>query len=176
MQETSIAIVGAGIIGASTALALQKDGHNVCLIDRQEPCAGASFGNAGAVVNGSCVPTAMPGIIIEALRMLSQPLPPLSIRAAYFPRILPWLIRLVLESRRSKVLQNATNLHALTSQAVAGWRRLTDNTELSMNMPRKMGSRRRCSEAAPSMSPSNKRPIMCLIWFPTRWDTTLTTP
>ena len=46
----------------------------------------------------------------------------------------------------------------------------------SMKMPLKMGSRRRCSEAAPSMSPSNSRPIMCLIWFPTRWDATLTTP
>ncbi len=131
MRETSIAIVGAGIIGASTALALQKDGHDVTLIDREGPCAGASFGNAGAIVNGSCVPTAMPGIVFDALRMLNQPLPPLSIRAAYFPQILPWLFRFVLESRRSRVSRNATNLHALTSHAVEGWRKLTDNTELA---------------------------------------------
>ena len=57
----STIIIGAGIIGAATALALQKDGHEITLLDRDEPCAGASFGNAGAIVNGSCAPTAMPG-------------------------------------------------------------------------------------------------------------------
>ncbi len=131
MSETSIAIVGTGIVGASVALALQKDGHCVTLLDRQEPCAGASFGNAGLIVNGSCAPTAMPGIVFDGLRMLGQPLSALSIRPAYFPKILPWLIRFMAESRRSKVAQNARHLHALTNRAVEGWKQLTDNTELS---------------------------------------------
>ncbi len=131
MPETSIVIIGAGIVGSSTALALQKDGHDVTLVDREGPCAGASFGNAGAIVNGSCTPTAMPGIVFDALRMFSQRLPPLSIRMAYFPKILPWLIRFVIESQRSRVSRNAEFLHALTSHAVEGWRQLTDNTSLS---------------------------------------------
>lgn len=101
------------------------------LLDRQEPCAGASFGNAGLIVNGSCAPTAMPGIVFDALRMLGKPLSPLSVRPAYALKILPWLMRFLAESRRAKVVQNARYLHALTSRAHAGWRRLTDNTELS---------------------------------------------
>lgn len=131
LSDTSIAIVGAGIVGASAALALQQDGHRVTLLDREEPCAGASFGNAGLIVNGSCVPTAMPGIALEALRMLGRPLSPLSVRPAYFLKILPWLIRFVAESRRARVQQNARHLYALTNRALHGWRRLTDNTELS---------------------------------------------
>jgi len=131
LSDTSIAIVGAGIVGASAALALQQDGHRVTLLDREGPCAGASFGNAGLIVNGTCVPTAMPGIAIDALRMLGQPLSPLSVRLAYFPGIFPWLIRFLAESRRAKVEQNARHLHALTNQALDGWRRLTDDTELS---------------------------------------------
>lgn len=130
MSDKSIAIVGAGIIGASTALALQHDGHRVTLLDRQKPCAGASFGNAGLIVNGSCAPTAMPGIILDGLRMLGQPLSPLSVRPAYFPRILPWLIRFMAESRRSRVTRNAHHLHALTNRAVDSWRQLTNNTQL----------------------------------------------
>ncbi|MCZ6657580.1 MAG: FAD-dependent oxidoreductase, partial [Gammaproteobacteria bacterium] len=63
MSELSIVVVGAGIVGASAALALQQDGHRVTLVDREGPCAGASFGNAGAIVNASCVPMAMPGIV-----------------------------------------------------------------------------------------------------------------
>lgn len=131
MSELPIVVVGAGIVGASAALALQRDGHHVTLVDRDAPCAGASFGNAGAIVNGSCEPTAMPGIVLDGLRMLSQPLAPLSIRPAYLPKILPWLIRFALESRRSKVVENAKNLHALTRRSIEGWRRLTDNSALT---------------------------------------------
>lgn len=131
MSELSIVVVGAGIVGTSTALALQSDGHHVTLVDREAPCAGASFGNAGAIVNASCTPTAMPGIIFDALRMLGQPLSPLTIRPAYLHRILPWMIRFVLESRRSRVSENARNLHALTSRSIDGWRQLTDGTELA---------------------------------------------
>ena len=131
MSQLPIVIVGAGIVGASTALALQKDGHQVLLVDRSEPCAGASFGNAGLIVGGSCAPTAMPGIALEGLSMLTKPLSVMSIKPAYFHKILPWLIRFVAESRRTKVAQNAGNLHALTSRAFEGWRRLTHDTELN---------------------------------------------
>ena len=68
LSDISIVVVGAGIVGASTALALQADGHQVTLLDREGPGAGASFGNAGVIVNASCAPTAMPGITADALR------------------------------------------------------------------------------------------------------------
>ena len=80
VPEQDIVVIGAGIVGASVALALQRDGHHVTLLDREKPCAGASFGNAGAIVNASCPPTAMPGAAVDALRTLSQPLSPLAVR------------------------------------------------------------------------------------------------
>jgi len=131
LSEISLAVLGAGVIGASTALALQADGHEVTLIDREAPCAGASFGNAGVVVNASCPPTAMPGIVSSALRMLGQPLAPLKIQPAYLHKILPWLIRFVLESRHSSVTANARSLHTLTNRSITGWRKLTDGTDLT---------------------------------------------
>lgn len=131
MPQSSVHIIGAGIVGASVALALQHDGHRVTLLDRTEPCAGASFGNAGLIVNGSCAPTAMPGIAFDALRMLRQPLSPLSVRPAYLLKALPWLSRFIAQSRSSRVEKNARNLYALTRRAISGWRRLTDDTELS---------------------------------------------
>ncbi len=73
----------------------------------------------------------MPSIVMDAIRMIGKPLAPLSIRLAYLYRIFPWLVRFVYESRRSRVQQNARNLHALTRRAIEGWRRLTDNTELN---------------------------------------------
>ena len=122
MTESSIAIIGAGIVGASAALAVQKDGYHTTLIDRLEPCAGASFGNAGVIANATCLPTAMPGIVFDAFRMLADSHSPLSIKPAYFHRILPWLVRFMLESRSSKVEKNARNLYALSSLANDAWR------------------------------------------------------
>lgn len=113
------------------ALSLVRDGHRVLLLDRVGPAAGASFGNAGAIVNGSCLPTAMPGIWKEALRSIGNPLSPLSIRPAYLPHALPWLIRFVGDSRPSRVLCIARDLYALTRRAVPSWRRLTDGTDLA---------------------------------------------
>jgi len=126
----NITIVGAGVIGAASALALQKAGHKVTLIDRDHPAAGTSFGNAGAIVNGSCIPTATPGIIYDVCKMVTKPLPPLSIKPAYFHKILPWLIRFTLQSKNSSVLKNAKHLQALSKHAVSSWRELLANTDL----------------------------------------------
>ena len=124
-------IIGAGIIGAATAAALQKDGHEIILIDRDEPCAGASFGNAGAIVNGSCEPTATPGALFEGIRMLLQSESPVSIHPAYAHKIAPWLVRFLLQSRASAVNKNALHLHALSQYAVASWQQLIKRSELS---------------------------------------------
>ena len=67
---------------------------------------------------------------MNALRMLSNAQSPLSIRPAYFHRILPWLMRFAYESRSSRVHRNARNLYALTHRANAAWRCLTDDTDL----------------------------------------------
>ena len=131
MLAESIVVVGAGVVGASAALALQQDGHQVTLVDREGPCAGASFGNAGVVVNASCAPTAMPGIVFDVLRMIGRPLSPLTIRLSYLPRVLPWMARFVNESRVTRVHANAIALHALTQGAGQGWRTLTENTGLN---------------------------------------------
>ena len=119
------------MIGAASALSLQADGHQVTLLEREAPCAGASFGNAGAIVNGSCVPTAMPGILYDVIRMSVQPLPPLSIRPAYFHKILPWLLRFIWQSRSVAASNNAAHLHTLTKHAVDAWHQLVDDTALA---------------------------------------------
>jgi D-amino-acid dehydrogenase len=63
--------------------------------------------------------------------MLSQTRSPLTVKPAYALRIIPWLIRFLVESRQTRVEQNARDLHALTCRAIEGWQQLTDGTELS---------------------------------------------
>ncbi len=124
-------VIGAGVIGAASALALQKSGHDVILVDRSKPCSGASFGNAGAIVNGSCFPTATPDTVFDVISMMTQKHSPLSIKPSYLHKLFPWLVRFVLQGRASKFNQNALDLHALSKNAVDSWRLLTEKNELS---------------------------------------------
>lgn len=58
-----IAIVGAGIIGVSTAYELAADGHQVTVFERHASVAeGASFANAGVLAPGYVTPWAAPGM------------------------------------------------------------------------------------------------------------------
>jgi D-amino-acid dehydrogenase len=90
-----VTVVGAGIVGISCALYLQRDGHAVTVLDPAGPGEGASRSNAGLLSSGSCVPVSTPGILWRVPWMLLDPLAPLAIRWRYLPRLVPWLIQFV---------------------------------------------------------------------------------
>ena len=89
----NIIVIGAGIVGVSTALWLQRDGHQVTLIDKTGPAAGASYGNAGVLATGAVVPVTVPGLIWKAPAMLLDSRQPLFLRWRYLPKLLPFLRR-----------------------------------------------------------------------------------
>ena len=86
-----IIIIGAGIVGVSTALELQRKGLSVTLIDKTGPAEGASYGNGGVLASCSVVPVTTPGLIGKAPRMLLDPGQPLFLKWSYLPRLMPWL-------------------------------------------------------------------------------------
>lgn len=88
-----VIVIGAGVVGLSTALALQARGLSVAVLDREGPAAGASAGNAGAFAFTDILPLASPGILRKAPGWLLDPLGPLSVPPAYALRIAPWMVR-----------------------------------------------------------------------------------
>ena len=48
MMTKTVAVIGAGIVGVSTAIELRRAGHEVVLIDREGPASGTSHGNGGS--------------------------------------------------------------------------------------------------------------------------------
>lgn len=118
---TEVTIIGAGVIGITTALELQRRGHQVCVLDRKGVAAETSAGNAGAFAFPEVEPLATPGIMRKAPRWLIDPLGPLSIPPAYALQIAPWLYRFWRASRpdRYENLLNAqAQLMSLSSAAV----------------------------------------------------------
>jgi D-amino-acid dehydrogenase len=119
-----VAVIGAGIVGMSAASYLQRDGHEVFVVDPNEPGEGASFGNAGCINPSSVVPMSLPGVIKNVPKWLRDPLGPLSVRWSYLPFITPWLIRYVRAGRRDRVDQQARALSALLGPAMPNLGRL----------------------------------------------------
>src|SRR5271170_482534 len=70
-QQDTIAVIGAGVIGAAVALALAREGRSVLLLDRAEPgIAGASFGNVGHIAAELVQPLPSPGLLFGFWREL----------------------------------------------------------------------------------------------------------
>ncbi|MBL4600113.1 MAG: FAD-binding oxidoreductase [Rhizobiaceae bacterium] len=118
-----VAIIGAGIIGVSTAIWLQRDGHDVVLIDLEGPAAGASFGNGGVLAASAVIPVNEPGMLKHAPGMLMRADSPLFLRWSYLPKLLPWLLRYLsranVKDTRSAVKALSAILHDSYEQHLA---------------------------------------------------------
>ncbi|WP_296247339.1 NAD(P)/FAD-dependent oxidoreductase [Pseudomonas sp. UBA4194] len=95
--QRHIAVIGAGIVGACSALALLEDGHRVTLIEPGEPGGeqAASYGNGAFLSPGSIIPMSMPGLWKKVPGYLLDPKGPFTIRWRHLLRLAPWLIRFV---------------------------------------------------------------------------------
>lgn len=91
-QSPHATVIGAGIVGISTAAFLQRAGFRVTVIDRVPPGEGCSFGNAGGVAFCEVVPNVHPRILLKVPGWLIDPLGPLTIRWSYLPKALPWFL------------------------------------------------------------------------------------
>jgi D-amino-acid dehydrogenase len=111
-------VVGAGIIGAATALNLQRRGFAVTIIDAQPPGEGASSGNAGITARCAIVPVPVPGILRKFPAMLMDPLGPLSVDFLYMARNAKWFIDYLRHGRAAEVERIAAELFKLTDGSI----------------------------------------------------------
>lgn len=123
-----VAIIGAGIVGVSAAIWLQREGRDVILIDREGPAAGASFGNGGVLASCSIIPVTVPGLIRKAPRMLFDPAQPLFMKWGYLPRLLPWLVRYLRHCTRADVERIAAALAPIVGDSLADHQALSAGT------------------------------------------------
>ncbi|WP_366658210.1 FAD-dependent oxidoreductase [Fodinicurvata sp. EGI_FJ10296] len=112
-----IVIIGAGAVGAATALNLRRKGFETTIVDSQPPGHGCSFGNAGAISPGSVAPIALPGMFQQVPKWLIDPLGPLFVRWRYLPQAAPWLMRWVAASRMAAVDRASDGLRPLVGTA-----------------------------------------------------------
>lgn len=69
-MKKRVVIIGGGIVGLSTAYFLQKEGHQVTVIDKSDLTSGASFVNAGYITPSHIIPLASPGMIAKGFKWM----------------------------------------------------------------------------------------------------------
>lgn len=126
-QDKPVVVIGAGIVGLFTAASLLRAGYRVTLIDRKGAGEETSYGNLGGIQNMAATPIAMPGMLKELPKWLTDRHGPLFVRPSYFPHALPWFYQMLKASRlaafwRSAIALDSLNRHCVESHLdLAGW-------------------------------------------------------
>lgn len=129
-------MIGGGIVGICSALALQADGHAVEIIEKDRVGGGSSFGNCGLLAVGEVVPISRPGTLLCAPRWLVDPEGPLFVRPAALIREIGWLARFLMAGRPSRVREIARAMAALTRTAEDDYCALLERSGLADNLVR----------------------------------------
>ena len=88
-----VAVVGAGIVGLSTAWFLQEHGVRVTVYDRQHVASGSSWGNAGWITPAMTAPLPEPGVLRYGVRAVLSPASPVYLPLRADPQLMRFLIR-----------------------------------------------------------------------------------
>ena len=114
---TEVTVIGGGIIGVCTALALQREGVSTLLIERGPIGGEATFGNCALLALSEIVPLAKPGVMKKLPGWILNPEGPLAIRPGHLPSALSWLFKFLRNARPHRVAQICHDLGMLTAHA-----------------------------------------------------------
>lgn len=123
-----IVVVGGGICGVSSAIWLRRAGHDVTMIDRGIGTAAASYGNAGLLAQWAIIPVTTPGLMKTGIKYLFDSKAPLFLRWAYFPKLLPWLLKYLSYANASDAARIVSDLIPIVMDSVDQHRALAAGT------------------------------------------------
>jgi len=129
-----VVVLGAGIIGVSTAWHLLQRGHEVTLVDRQPDAAlETSFGNAAQISVSYCEPWANREAPLKALKWLFDAEGPLKFRPQLDPAQWVWGLQFLAQCNDAAFERNVAQLVALGSYSHAALKDVVASTGLQYN-------------------------------------------
>ncbi|MBK0326075.1 D-amino acid dehydrogenase [Rhodobacteraceae bacterium F11138] len=133
-----IIVIGAGVVGVTTAWYLQKDGHDVTVVERNSaPALETSFANAGGICPGFAGPWAAPGMPLKALRWLFQDTAPLKIRPQLDLAQWAWLAKFTANCTKARFDRNKARMQAMAHYAKACLDQITEETGIEYDAAQK---------------------------------------
>jgi len=120
-KQTSVAVVGAGVLGLCTALELVRAGYDVTLFDKQQPALQTSFGNAAYLAVEYLDPLASSAHIISALKLSFSHKSAFKVTPDHWPAFLPWSLRFVREALPARYTRNQLAMSRINAQSIDAW-------------------------------------------------------
>ncbi|MCB1471176.1 MAG: FAD-dependent oxidoreductase, partial [Rhizobiaceae bacterium] len=117
-----VTVLGAGIVGITSALELQRRGYTTLLVDRDDPGNGCSFGNGGAIGPNTCTPFALPGILRKIPGWYLDPDGPITVNPGWALRSAPWVLRWINSSRQDAARRSARGMRFLHDGCLDAYR------------------------------------------------------
>jgi D-amino-acid dehydrogenase len=121
VTRSDVVVVGAGVVGLSTAFHLARKGAQVDLVDAGEVGSGASRSNAGWIVPSMSEPVPSPAALRTAARWLGRKDGPLKVGVEPSARYVRFLARMLMASRGSVFARGLDATAALAAEAIAAF-------------------------------------------------------
>jgi len=130
-----ICVLGAGVIGLTTAWSLAEAGHDVIIVDRHASTAkDASAANGGQLSYAFVAPLASPATLLKLPSLLLSPDSPMRIRAGLDPALISWGARFLLACRPAAVRDTIAAQLALAALSRSELARLSQSLMLSFGL------------------------------------------
>ena len=137
-KSKQVLIIGAGVIGLSTAYYAARRGHRVVVLDRgtieKENC---SYGNAGLVVPSHFVPLAAPGMVAQGLKWMLKPDSPFYVKPRFDRDLLGWGFKFWRAANAGHVSRSAPVLRDLNLASRACFEELAGLTDNAFGFEKK---------------------------------------
>ena len=127
-MSDAITVLGAGAVGVSSAIHLQRRGWRVTLVDRGEPGGGTTHGNAGVINPGSIVPLNSPDLHRVLAGLLGNRHAALRYDRRHVLAELPWALAYLRASKTRAATETARALATLTRDVLEEHRALMQRT------------------------------------------------
>jgi len=107
-------IIGAGIVGLSSAYYLQQSGWEVTVLEKGDLSDNCSFGNAGMLVPSHFVPLAAPGMIEKGIKWMFDSKSPFYVRPSLNMDLVGWGLKFMKSANKEKAERAAVPLRDIS--------------------------------------------------------------
>jgi len=110
-MKKDIVIIGGGIVGLMCAYYLQKNGREVCVIDKDDISDSTSFGNAGLLSAFGKNPLSAPGVLLNTAKLMLKGESPVNLHPSFDYTLLKWLMSFTINANAKRLNKTLALFH-----------------------------------------------------------------
>lgn len=120
MTQSSVTVLGGGVIGLACAYEIAKDGTSVTLVDAGEPRFGTSSHNNGWVAPSHVIPFAAPGMVKAGVEQMVKRTGAFTVSPSAGPAIAGWTLKFMRSCTEEHVRSSVPALTELLDHTITG--------------------------------------------------------